>query len=50
MPYDKLSELPGAVKDNLPKHAQQIYPAVFHSAWGEYDSAAKRHSNACATH
>ena len=42
MPYDKLTELPGPVKDNLPKHAQEIYQAAFNSAWDEYDSADKR--------
>lgn len=42
MPYDKLTELPGSVKDNLPKHAQEIYQAAFNSAWDEYDSADKR--------
>ena len=25
MPYDKLSDLPDNVKDNLPKHAQEIF-------------------------
>ena len=29
MPYDKLSDLPGNVKDNLPKHAQEIFQAAF---------------------
>ena len=42
MPYDKLTELPGAVKDNLPKHAQEIYQAAYNNAWDEYDSAQKR--------
>ncbi|MGP9799391.1 ChaB family protein [Rheinheimera sp. NSM] len=42
MPYDKLSELPDSVKDNLPKHAQEIYQAAFNSAWDEYDEPAKR--------
>lgn len=27
MPYDKRSELPDSVKDNLPQHAQEIYKA-----------------------
>ena len=27
MPYDKLSELPDSVKDNLPKHALEIFLA-----------------------
>jgi cation transport regulator ChaB len=25
MPYGKVSELPDSVKNNLPKHAQEIY-------------------------
>lgn len=37
MPYDKLSDLPPAVKDNLPKHAQEIFQAAFNSASKQYD-------------
>ena len=33
MPYDKLTELPDNVKDNLPKHAQEIYLAAYNNAW-----------------
>ncbi|MBV2130932.1 ChaB family protein [Arsukibacterium indicum] len=36
MPYDKRRELPDSVRDNLPKHAQEIYQAAFNSAWDEY--------------
>ncbi|MCD7035437.1 ChaB family protein [Metabacillus sp. GX 13764] len=36
MPYDKLSELPDSVKDNLPKHAQEIFKEAFNSATDEY--------------
>lgn len=36
MPYDKRSDLPDSVKDNLPSHAQDIYKAAFNSAWDEY--------------
>lgn len=36
MPYDKKSDLPDSVKDNLPSHAQDIYKEAFNSAWGEY--------------
>ncbi len=36
MPYQKISELPDAVKDNLPKHAQEIYKEAFNSAWDQY--------------
>jgi cation transport regulator len=36
MPYDKRSDLPDSVKDNLPAHAQGIYKEAFNSAWDEY--------------
>lgn len=36
MPYDKVSDLPDSVRDNLPRHAQEIYRAAFNSAWDEY--------------
>ena len=36
MPYNTLRELPESVKDNLPKHAQEIYLAAFNSAWEQY--------------
>lgn len=42
MPYDRLDDLPGSVKDNLPKHAQEIYRAAFNSAWDEYGSDEER--------
>jgi cation transport regulator len=37
MPYKRISDLPDSVKDNLPKHAQEIYKEAFNSAWDEYD-------------
>lgn len=36
MPYDKLTDLPDSVRDNLPKHAQEIYKEAFNSAWEQY--------------
>ncbi|WP_213995147.1 ChaB family protein [Arsukibacterium sp.] len=42
MPYDKRSELPDSVQDNLPKHAQEIYQEAFNSAWDEYKDPEKR--------
>jgi cation transport regulator len=36
MPYQKRSELPESVRDNLPAHAQDIYKEAFNSAWDEY--------------
>lgn len=42
MPYKSLSDLPDNVKNNLPKHAQEIYRAAFNSAWNEYKDSDKR--------
>lgn len=42
MPYDTLDELPDPVKENLPKHAQEIYKEAFNSAWDEYADPKKR--------
>lgn len=46
MPYEKLKELPDSVKDNLPKHAQEIYRAAFNSAWDEYKDSEDRRGDA----
>ncbi|WP_078379259.1 ChaB family protein [Sutcliffiella halmapala] len=43
MPYDSLSELPGGVKDNLPKHAQEIYKEAFNSASEQYEKEETAH-------
>jgi cation transport regulator len=37
-----LSDLPDAVRDNLPEHAQEIYRAAFNSAWEQYDQPEER--------
>ena len=42
MPYDKRSDLPDSVKDNLPAHAQDIYKEAFNSAWDQYDQDEER--------
>jgi cation transport regulator len=42
MPYDSISDLPDSVKDNLPKHAQEIYQAAYNSAWEQYDHDEER--------
>lgn len=42
MPYDKLEDLPERVKDNLPKHAQEIYMKAFNSAWEQYKEPEER--------
>jgi cation transport regulator len=46
MPYDKVSELPESVRDNLPKHAQEIYKEAFNSAWKQYDEPGERRGDA----
>lgn len=46
MPYQKLSELPDSVRDNLPKHAREIYQAAFNSAWEQYDQPEERRGDA----
>lgn len=45
MPYANLGELPEAVQNVLPKHAQEIYQEAFNSAWDEYKDADKRDGN-----
>lgn len=42
MPYNNLSDLPDPVKENLPKHAKEIYKEAYNSAWDEYKDAKKR--------
>ena len=46
MPYDKVSELPDSVRDNLPKHAQEIYKEAYNSAWDQYDDPDERRGDA----
>ncbi len=46
MPYKNTNDLPDSVKDNLPKHAQQIYMDAFNSAWDEYDQPGERRGGA----
>jgi len=46
MPYAKISELPDSVRDNLPKHGQEIYKAAYNSAWEQYKDPADRRDDA----
>ena len=39
MPYDSVDDLPASVRDNLPKHAREVYLAAFNDAWDEYKDA-----------
>ena len=43
MPYKELSDLPDSVQHVLPKHAQEIYLAVFNNAWEEYKNPEDRY-------
>ena len=42
MPYESVKDLPNSVRDNLPKHAQEVYVAAYNSAWEEYKNAGDR--------
>ncbi len=42
MPYDRRTDLPDGVRDNLPAHAQDIYKETFNSAWDQYDHNEER--------
>lgn len=42
MPYASISDLPDSVRDNVPKHAQEIYKEAFNSAWDEYADGDER--------
>jgi cation transport regulator len=43
MPYDKLTDLPDSVRNNLPKHAQEIYKEAFNSAEEHYGEESRAH-------
>jgi cation transport regulator len=42
MPYNKRSELPDSVKNNVPAHAQDIYKEAFNNAIDQYDGDEER--------
>jgi len=46
MPYDRNADLPDAVRNNLPEHAQAIYREAYNSAFDEYKSAKDRRDDA----
>lgn len=46
MPYNSNDELPEQVRDNVPKHAQDIYREAFNSAWEQYSDPDKRRGDA----
>ena len=37
MPYKSTTDLPDSVKNNLPKHAQEIFKEAFNSAEKQYN-------------
>lgn len=46
MPYDKRSDLPEAVREHLPPHAQDIYKEAFNNAWEQYKDPDQRRDDA----
>lgn len=42
MPYKNLEDLPAQVKENLPKHAQEIYLRAFDNARNQYKEPKER--------
>lgn len=42
MPYRTTQELPERVKNNLPKHAQDIYKEAYNNAYEQYADPKKR--------
>jgi cation transport regulator len=43
VPYDDLSDLPDSVRNNLPRHAQEIYRAAYNSAEDQYGEESRAH-------
>jgi cation transport regulator len=43
MPYKQITQLPDSVKNNLPKHAQEIYKEAFNSAEEQYGEEDRAH-------
>lgn len=43
MPYKMITQLPDNVKNNLPKHAQEIYKEAFNSAEEQYGEEDRAH-------
>lgn len=47
--YNSLSDLPKSVKNNLPKHAQEIYRSAYNSAHDQYSSESDTEERAHKT-
>jgi cation transport regulator len=48
VPYENLTDLPDSVRNNLPKHAQEIYRAAFNLAEDQYGEESRAHRVAWA--
>ncbi len=46
MPYQANSDLPDAVRNHLPEHAQDIYRAAFNNAYAGFAGQAERERRA----
>lgn len=46
MPYNKKSELPDQVKDNLPSAALDIFKEAYNNAWEQYKDPQDRRGDA----
>jgi cation transport regulator len=46
MPYDSVKELPASVRNNLPRHALEVYKAAYNNAWKEYKNPKDRKGGA----
>jgi len=46
MPYKDVKDLPERVRENLPKHAQEIYLEAFNNAWDQYAKPEERRGDA----
>jgi cation transport regulator len=46
MPYKNINDLPDSVRNNLPKHAQEIYMGAYNSAWDQYDEPQEGRADA----
>ena len=43
MPYKQITQLPDSVKNNIPKHAQEIYKEALNSAEEQYGEEDRAH-------
>jgi cation transport regulator len=43
MPYEKITDLPDSVRNNLPKRAQEIYKEAYNSAEEQYGEESRAH-------